>query len=88
MSNLLENIVYGLPEKYKKRIDEEDCYFSDGYCPSLDIISDYIEELEQFKKAVSPFLRRLKEPRYDENETNDYVCGSSECKKAVEALDT
>jgi len=35
---------------------------------------------------IAPFLRRLIEPRLDNNETNDYVNGSSECKEALEAI--
>ncbi len=88
MSNSLENICYDLPEKYKARIEEEGCYYSDCYCPSLEVISEYIEELEKFRDDVTPFLKRLKEPRYDEDETNDYICGSSDFKRAVAVWDT
>lgn len=44
-------------------------------------------DLLAFYERVAPFLRRLKEPRFDEYETNDYVCGSSDCDNALKALD-
>ena len=40
-----------------------------------------------FYEDVAPFLRRLREPRFDSYETNDYVCGSTDCKNALAALD-
>ena len=69
MSNLLENICYDLPDEYKARLEEEDCHYSDGDCPSLEVVSDYIEELEKFRTDVIPFLKRLKEHRHDKKES-------------------
>lgn len=43
-------------------------------------------ELLAFYEAVAPFLRRLREPRFDSHETNDYVCGSTDCQNAIAAL--
>ena len=43
-------------------------------------------DLLAFYESVAPFLRRLREPRFDRYETNDYVCGSTECKNAIAAL--
>ena len=34
---------------------------------------------------IGKFLERLIEPRYDKDETNDYVNGSTDCKNAIEA---
>ena len=45
------------------------------------------DDLLAFYEAVAPFLRRLREPRFDREETNDYVCGSTDCKNALDALD-
>lgn len=45
------------------------------------------DDLLAFHEAVAPFLRRLREPRFDRDETNDYVCGSTDCKNALAALD-
>ena len=45
------------------------------------------DALLAFYEAVAPFLRRLREPRFDRDETNDYVCGSTDCKNALAALD-
>ena len=53
---------------------------------SADDATEAIEELIYFAEAVTPFLRRLREPRFDADETNDYVCGSSDCQRALEAL--
>ena len=44
------------------------------------------DDLLAFYEAVAPFLRRLREPRFDREETNDYVCGSTDCKNALDAL--
>ena len=35
---------------------------------------------------IAPFLERLIEPRYDEFETNNYICNSTDCKEALEAF--
>ena len=43
-------------------------------------------ELRAFRDAVTPFLSRLREPRYDKSETNDYICGSTDCQTAIDAL--
>jgi len=45
------------------------------------------DDLLAFYESVAPFLRRLREPRFDSEETNDYVCGSTDCKNALDALD-
>ena len=45
------------------------------------------DDLLAFYKDVAPFLRRLRKPRFDDNETNDYVCGSTDCAAAIAALD-
>ena len=37
-------------------------------------------------REIAPFLRRLINPRYDTDETNDYVNGSSDCIRALEAI--
>lgn len=53
---------------------------------SADDATEAIEELIYFAEAVKPFLRRLRDSRFDTDETNDYVCGGSECQRALEAL--
>ena len=45
------------------------------------------DDLLAFYEDVAPFLRRLREPRFDHYETNNYVCGSTDCKNALAALD-
>ncbi len=50
-------------------------------------LENHIDKLQAFIDDVVPFLRRLREPRYDENETNDYICNSSDCSRALKALD-
>ncbi|CAN8141019.1 hypothetical protein THIOSC13_420005 [uncultured Thiomicrorhabdus sp.] len=53
MSNYLEDIYYDLPKVWKDKVDKEDPYFSDCYCQSLSVISDYIITIEsQLKEAV------------------------------------
>lgn len=41
---------------------------------------------DECMKTVGKFLERLIEPRYDSDETNDYVNGSGDCKRALEAF--
>ncbi len=50
-------------------------------------LENHIDKLQAFIDDVVPFLRRLREPRYDEYETNDYICNSSDCSRALKALD-
>lgn len=45
------------------------------------------DKLMAFYKSASPFISRLRNPRFDTFETNDYVCGSTDCQKAISALD-
>ena len=45
-----------------------------------------IERLQGIIDKISPFLSRLQEPRYDKDETNDYVCGSTDCQIALKAM--
>ena len=44
----------------------------------------YAEEVFPIEQ-IAPFLDRLIKPRFDGNETNDYICDSTDCKKALEA---
>ena len=48
-------------------------------------LEEQIGDLQAFVDNVAPFLRRLQEPRYDKNETNDYICNSSDCQRALKA---
>ena len=44
-------------------------------------------QLINFYESVKPLLTRLKFPRYDENETNDYILGSTDFDNAMRALE-
>jgi len=44
------------------------------------------DEWRELYEKVYPFIKRLQRPRYDENETNDYVCESSDAKVAISTL--
>jgi hypothetical protein len=50
------------------------------------VVRPSYDSLFRFYILTAPFLRRLIEPRFDSDETNDYICGSSDCKNAVSAL--
>ena len=39
-----------------------------------------------FYESVAPFLRRLRHPKFDAHDTNDYICESTDCKNAIAAL--
>lgn len=49
-------------------------------------LQDLINETENFLSKILPFLNRLVEPRHDKCETNEYVCNSSDCKIALNAV--
>lgn len=52
MSNLLENIVYGMPKDWADKAYEANTTgMSDGYCGSIEVIAEYIEHLESMVKA-------------------------------------
>ena len=38
---------------------------------------------ERLVKEITPFFKRMGFPRYDENETNDYICNSGDFDKAM-----
>lgn len=44
------------------------------------------DSLRTYYESTAPFLRRLRRPRYDVDETDEYVNGSTECKRAIVAL--
>jgi len=53
----------------------------------------YLKDVKEAKmnsieclEKIAPFLERLIEPRYDSDETNDYINNSSDCKNALIAF--
>ena len=49
----------------------------------LAVLRERIAVMEAVIEAVSPFIRRLILPRYDADETNDYICMSSDASISV-----
>ena len=45
----------------------------------------HTEPEDDYMVRVAPFLARLIEPRYDSDETNDYICNSTDCENALRA---
>ena len=76
-------------EEAKEMAMSRDCSCVKGkdrdsnYRVCIEEVFDYFESI---LIKIEPFLDRLTEPRYDENETNDYINGSSDCCLAPSPL--
>ena len=51
-----------------------------------DLVRERCDAWHDMARDMKLFVERFKEPRFDAFETNEYILGSSDCKRAFEAL--
>ena len=76
-------------QKEQRRVDDKMIrlfhMILDSQIKLYDAFQANTEPEDDYMARVAPFLARLIEPRYDSDETNDYICNSTDCENALRA---